>query len=251
MTAEAASLLGLVSLSTTHKPRAEVEINAVLSRWKKLRRAVRESARLHAITDRRRLVMVTLTYVKEDGGQPCDIRQCLTHMRNWAKRRSFDLGYVWVAELQQRGALHYHILCWLPVGVRMPYPDKQGWWPHGSTNLEQAHSAVGYMTKYASKARSKLKDGATFPKGFRMHGCGGLDQGAREMRAHHMRPQWVRDLTTYEDRIRPAPGGGFFSKVTGEIWASPWRIVRVAFVPGVGTVITVRHVGEDEDGSST
>ena len=247
--ANAVVFSGLVSLPTSGNTPTEtpkkIEIETRLNRWKKLRKAIREGARLHSLaTGRRRALMITFTYEGVDDQQPCDLSNCLRHMRQWCHRKSVDFRYVWVAELQGRGALHYHLIVWLPRHLMMPCPDKQGWWPHGSTNVTAARSGVGYMTKYASKLRSKLKDGVSFPKGYRMHGCGGLPDDHREFRSHFLRPQWLRDLTKYTDKIRPAPGGGFVSKITGELFPSPWILCGFRFVPGVGPVVTVRKKGD-------
>jgi len=147
---------------------------------------------------------------------------------------------VWVGELQGRGALHYHVVFWLPRHINMPMADKRGWWKHGSTNLTPAKSPIGYLTKYISKLRSKQLEDVPFPKGFRMHGCGGLTHDSREFRAHHLMPHWVRKLGDWSLRLRRAVGGGIYSKVTGQWWDSPWQIFYVERRPGVGAVI---HIG--------
>jgi Protein of unknown function (DUF3296). len=41
------------------------------------------------------------------------------------ERRGHKLPYVWVAELQKRGALHYHVLLWLPRGLTLPNPTSK------------------------------------------------------------------------------------------------------------------------------
>jgi hypothetical protein len=97
-------------------------------------------------------------------------------MRAWTTGdRDIPFRYVWVAELQKRGALHYHVAIWLPKRVQLPKFDKQGWWPHGSTQRLIAKNAVGYLMKYLSKISPFHK----FPKGVRIHGFGGLTQQAR------------------------------------------------------------------------
>lgn len=250
MSADGSAVGGLAPISTTHTGRLEVVSN--LARWKKLRKAVRESARLHAAEldgsrQRSHCVMVTLTY-SGDGRRGDDHGQCqpdhvsryLTAVRNWARRQGFALRYVWVGELQQRGALHYHVVYWLPKRISMPKADKQGWWKHGRTNVIAARSAVGYLTKYISKLRSKGNQSQPFPKGFRMHGCGGLTGDGREVRAWTLLPQWVRDLGDWSLRFRRAVGGGLFSKLTGEHHESPWQVFYIERRPGVGAVI---HIG--------
>ena len=80
--------------------------------------------------------MLTLTYREVGAWHPRHISELLQRVRVWLRRRGERLRYVWVGELQQRGALHYHVLCWLPRGLTLPKPDKQGWWTHGSTRIE-------------------------------------------------------------------------------------------------------------------
>lgn len=246
----AVSFSGLVSSQTSGKPpekplKNSFELDTNLNRWKKLRRAVRESARLHELEAQGRKyrpVMLTLTYAEVDAQQPRDLSECLRHIRNWMKARGERLRYVWVAELQKRGALHYHVIIWVPSRLYMPRPDEAGWWKHGSTGVDTSvRTGVGYMTKYASKIRSKMKAGVPFPKGFRMHGCGGLSENSREFRMHHLRPQWLRDLTQYTDRIRPLAGGGFVSKVTGEIFESPFVVIGFRFLPGIGPQVLIKR----------
>lgn len=193
------------------------------------------------------MVMVTLTYSgdgrpgdHEGACKPEHVSNYIRVVRQWAVRRGFDLRYVWVGELQARGALHYHVLYWLPKRITMPRADKQGWWKHGRTNSIVAKSAIGYLTKYISKLRSKGSDSTHFPKGFRMHGCGGLTRDGREVRSYSLMPLWIRDLGDWTLRFRRAVGGGFFSKLTGEWWESPWQVFYVERRPGEGAVI---HIG--------
>lgn len=251
MTAAAVDVGGLVPLSTsaTHLKNSafsnqEIEVDTRLARWKKLRKSIREAARLHeqemaATRARWYRSMLTLTYSPENEPEPKDITALLKAIGQWSKRRKIHLRYCWVAELQTRGALHYHILFWVPKGISLPKPDKQGWWRWGSTNIKAVTSPIGYVTKYASKIRQKLKAGSSYPKGFRTHGCGGLTRSGREERSFLMRPNWLQELGTPEMKIRPAKGGGYFSRETGEHWSSPWRILHRFFRPGQGWIVTL------------
>lgn len=180
--------------------------------------------------------MVTLTYQPGVQWEPKHLSAFISAAKNYLQRRGATLRYVWVAELQQRGAVHFHVLVWLPRGVTLPKPDKRGWWPHGSTRIEWARNPVGYLCKYASKLDQK---GAGFPKGLRLHGVGGLDKPDQVRRSHHLLPKWIRDETCPELRIVRRPGGGFFSRVTGEVWESPWRIDSILVRLGVGPLIYV------------
>jgi hypothetical protein len=131
---------GLVTFKTSDtRFLEEIEIDPVEGRRRNLKRGVLSGARLieFALANRRaRRAMLTLTYRDIDAFEPRHISQLLKHIRHWLRRRGHRFHYVWVAELQGRGALHYHVLVWLPRGLSLPKPDKQGWWRHGSTRIE-------------------------------------------------------------------------------------------------------------------
>jgi len=168
---------------------------------------------------RRKGVLITLTYRDREGWRNRHVSTCLQRMKEWAARKDVDLGYVWTAELQQRGAVHYHIVCWLPPGLMMPKPDKQGWWPHGMTRIERARRPVGYLVKYASKG----DDVERFPRGLRLHGRGGLSVRQRRIVAWWLLPRYVRSVFNEVGAIvRRARGGGWLELSTGQ-WIPPWK----------------------------
>jgi hypothetical protein len=112
-------------------------------------------------------------------------------------------------------------LIWIPRGIFIPKADHRGWWPHGMTQIQKARNAVGYLAKYASKWTGDMAD--AFPKGFRTHGVGGLnDESKRELR-------WWKAPTDAREALGPLADirkalGGYVDKLTGEYWPSPWRI---------------------------
>lgn len=164
--------------------------------------------------------MLTLTYRDLNGGKPRHISDLLKRIRQWLARRGYPFRYVWVAELQQRGALHYHVVIWLPKGLTLPKPDKQGWWTHGSTRIEWARRAVGYLCKYASKF-----DGETaFPKGVRLHGSGGLDQECRAIRRWTNLPGWLKTLAGIDSSFKRVKGVGLIERATGLCVRTPWQV---------------------------
>lgn len=121
---------------------------------------------------------LTLTYADVSGWKPGHIKAFVAALRSYLARRKVPLLCVWVAELQKRGAVHFHLIVWLPKGVMLPKPDEQGWWPHGMSNV-QAHRnrGVGYLLKYLSKTNVYQ----CFPKGCRKFGIlgAGSDGGAK------------------------------------------------------------------------
>lgn len=195
-------------------------------RLKRMRRSVQWAAELieaEALHGGRRCkaAMITPTYAPEIPWNPRHITGLVKCIRGWCTRRGFRARYVWVLELTQAGRPHYHLLVWLPRGLTLPKPDKQGWWPYGSTRIEWARSAVGYLVKYASKG----VDGDELPKGARLSGCGGLSLEGRCVKAWRGCPAWVREIFTVEDRPKRAEGGGWLSRRTGAFEAARWRLV--------------------------
>jgi hypothetical protein len=131
---------------------------------------------------------VTLTYVGLNDWRPNHLSRCLKVVRKWCAKRAVAFRYVWVAELQRRGAMHYHLAIWLPKHIQLPKFDKQGWWPHGMTQRLIAKNPVGYLMKYLSKV-GPLQ---AFPKGARIHGYGGLTQQARGICTWLNLPSWCK-----------------------------------------------------------
>jgi hypothetical protein len=164
--------------------------------------------------------MLTLTYRDVDGFIPRHVSELLNRIRGWLDRRGQELYYVWVAELQQRGALHYHLVIWLPRGLTLPKPDKQGWWPHGSTRIEWARNPIGYLIKYTTKFDSKFG----LPKGARLHGAGGFDAASKQIRQWLNLPTWLKRLAGIGSAFVRVKGCGLVERDTGVCMQSPWRV---------------------------
>jgi hypothetical protein len=230
--------LGLVHYKTSDngpkQGRLSIEIDPLLARAQRLRKSVITSARLHdqeAKKGSRRgaWYMLTLTYRDGSNSGPRDVSELLKRMRGYfngivARARRFAgevFRYLWVGELTQRGRPHYHLLIWVPKGIYFGKVDHRGWWPHGSSQIEKARNAVGYLAKYASKFTSVIA--AAFPKGFRTHGCGGLNTESRRELRWWKSPVSAREALGGEADIRKCQGG-YFDKLTGEFWPSPWRV---------------------------
>lgn len=116
-------------------------------------------------------VMVTLTYKYASHWSPRDITKYTEWLKYHYKK---DLhSYCWVAELQERGAVHYHLIACVTKGIKIAYPDKaQGAkghipWKHGFTKVEKAEKPA-YLVTYVGKA--KQKDYFRFPLGARGFG---------------------------------------------------------------------------------
>lgn len=198
-----------------------------------MKRGVITAARLHQQRleaqrggFRWRSAMVTLTYRDDEEWSPRHISAFLKLARQWCQRKGVELRTVWVMELTKRGRPHYHVMFWVPGRFTIPKADKQGWWRYGMTRTEYARNPVGYLAKYASKGVAAAADpcAPAFPKGARIHGCGGLDREDRQQRTWWLSPAWVREIWGPEDIARPARGGGYASKATGEWAPSPWLV---------------------------
>lgn len=206
-----------------------MKIDRKAIRVRRLRRRVDHSARvldfaLQPLRPRR--LFVTLTYREVSDWSPLHVASFVKCVREWLRRQGESLSCVWVAELQKRGAMHYHLVLWLPRRLRMPSPDKRGWWPHGMSNVQTARSPIGYLLKYASKGSE-----GEFPRGARIHGaCGVKGEAAREVR-FCCAPCWVRDALSGAADIRKVVGG-WADRLTGLFVASPWQI----HAPGNGVV---------------
>lgn len=141
---------------------------------------------------------VTLTYVGVNDWRADHISEATEQYRRHCARLGVPCRYVWVAELQKRGAVHYHLLAWLPKGVQMPHWDRdaispsgrlvRAFWSHGMTNTQVAKTGVGYLMKYLSK----LDDHTTFPPHLRLYGVGGLTSQARAVRGWYNLPEWAK-----------------------------------------------------------
>jgi hypothetical protein len=170
---------------------------------------------------RGRWAMLTATYRNEVEWSPRHVSTLRQRVHEWIKRRGARARYVWCLELTKADRPHYHFLIWLPRGLTIPKPDKQGWWPWGSTRIEWARRAVGYVAKYASKATPEAM--AALPKGARTHGVGGLmEEGARQLRWWKA-PLFSRDALGASADIRKIVGG-YVDKTQGLFLRSPWHV---------------------------
>jgi hypothetical protein len=218
---------GLVTFQYKWNAEGLIEIDPFLTHLRRLRKAVLTAARMHEFELRGlgyRPAMLTLTYHEVDDWHPKHISDLLRRARMWLARRGVRLRYVWVAELQQRGALHYHALFWLPRDQTIPMPDKQGWWPHGSTRIEWARKSAGYLAKYASKLDSKV--GVGFPPGARLYGRGGFEELGRSVSQWFNLPHWAREVCDLAGRAVRVKGVGLVERDSGVCLPSPWRLSR-------------------------
>lgn len=185
--------------------------------------------------------MLTLTYRGLDDWNPRHVSNCLDLLRKWARRQGVDrFRYVWVAELQKRGAVHYHVVVWLPRQLALPKPDKRGWWPHGMTNVVRARKPVSYLCKYLSKGGGI--DEQRLPNRARCYGIGGMDRSGRDLRGWHRLPTFLRGAASASERSHyaRADGGGWVHRPTGEWWPSEYVACFSRDHRGIGRLSVAR-----------
>lgn len=225
---------GLVSSRTSPQGVSVVSLHdneQTLRRLSRLRRNVLGAGRLHALADdgKRPPVawFVTLTYAFADGWRADHVSQAVERFRAWCRGHRIPCRYVWVAELQARGAMHYHLIAYLPKGYTMPKWDRQRdrtgrvWWPWGMSQRERSRSGAGYLVKYLSK----LGEFHRFPKGARLYGIGGLSGHGRSIRSWWNLPEWCRRLHGVGEVVRRT--GRLVVLRTGELLAPRFAVCRV------------------------
>lgn len=221
---------GLVLTQTSDTQDGWHQIDKAMTRLKAMKKSVITGARLHEETRQRgfrvKPAFLTLTYRAEVEWEPLHMSQLLKRIREHLRRRGCKyFRYVWVMELTKAGKPHFHAMIWLPKGITLPKPDKQGWWPHGMTEIKWAKKAVGYMAKYASKGWADENGKAhALPEGARICAVGGLNADQRNEKAWWSSPVWVRDLWGMDDRPRRTVGGGWMALRTGEWRPSPYEV---------------------------
>lgn len=184
-------------------------------RFKKMQHGVITTARLVADSMkgyRFDALMVTLTYKARtaEAYSVKDVSAYIELLRKWYKRNhpQVPLRYVWVLEDQQDGTPHYHVIVWVPKGLKLPMPDKTGMWTHGMTRIEKAKHSVGYLAHYAAKLAKHNSDifraSKVLPKGARIWSRGGLTETQRRIFRWWRLPSYLRDEYSSTDDLRPA-----------------------------------------------
>jgi hypothetical protein len=173
-----------------------------------------------------RLVMVTLTYADVDGWKANHIREYMLSLRAILKSRL--LAYAWVAEMQRREAVHYHIVLLVKKGANIPMPDSSGMWVHGSSRIETARTPF-YVLTYTGKEYQKL---GAYPKGLRIFAIWIsphiIAPASRWFMKVSALPAWLREqlkgVNLVGERISRVVGGGW--ECAGQIYKSPWEVLE-------------------------
>lgn len=200
----------------------KIETSASFQRRRRLkqqRRKVKALVRINQNQARREgkyAIVMTLTFANDNDFSPKCMRAFTDKFRRWMKRRGYSLQYVWVLERQSR--IHYHLVLWLPRGMRVDFDLLAKWWPWGKTwteNCRNPRAWGAYMAKFDSP------DGS-FRKNTRLYGSGGLDVHAKlEWRRANL-PFWLQRILPEGEQARRVRGGGWASVDTGVVYFSPY-----------------------------
>lgn len=173
-------------------------------------------------------LMVTLTYKGVEDWRPRHVTEFIRKVRRFLGSRM--CGYFWVAEMQERGAVHYHVVFIVKKGTKLPKPDQEGYWTYGMTRIEKVHHVYSYLSKYLSKDGQKVK----YPKGIRIFGMS--IYVIKDWVKSWKLPQWLqerigrlydvaedkfqRQTLVRLDGLRKVKGG---YEIAGHFIASPFR----------------------------
>jgi len=163
---EAKTYSGNVTFHAQKRIRTAVQILNQTSSWKKVLNPTSNQMIDY------RLVFITLTLsspVKVDDRDA--YKYCLKPMLRWMKDKLGVNSYIWKAELQQRGQIHYHLTCnqfvywktirdqWNKLQKKAGYLDEfQKKYGHYNANSTDVHKVRNdgdiacYMEKYIAKA---------------------------------------------------------------------------------------------------
>lgn len=159
-----------------------------------------------------RMIMLTLTYAPRHRWAP---QQINSFARDWYKE--WGRSYVWVAELQKRGAMHYHVLTSLPDGAKWSKNHVEFLWYFGLVWITDNIRRPMYLMKYLQKEYQK--NGNRFPKGARVTGSGGttryISDSANRERICSRLPGWVQRSMDARER---GEIGGLVYRVRGGYW---------------------------------
>jgi hypothetical protein len=174
-------------------------------------------------------IVVHLTYRPGISWRPLHITEFITVVKKHLKKKL--LGYVWVAEMQRRGAVHYHVVLAVERGEKIPKPDIAGWWSYGSTTVEKKRKPLGYLMDYWRKIRQKRG----YPKGIRIFAVvwfqWATNGDSRFLTALWSLPSWVLahvdQFVAIAERILPRRWFNGWWVWKGRWFRSPWRLVMV------------------------
>lgn len=190
---------------------------------------------VHSIADEKEavggsLAMYTLTYKGVKDWAPRHV----SGFCRWLRAHQVK-SYVWVAELQRRGAVHYHALALLPHGTRWVKPNADsGGWARGFTWVTPDVRFPWYILKYMQKGS---KDGRAqcFPLHLRLYGVS--QWTVRRLSYEHsvlyrasMLPAWFKGGEISDSDIRCC------YRVAGGVSFGEWKAVSTWSESGLDSI---------------
>jgi hypothetical protein len=234
--AEGGAAAGLVQYKTSHHLPQVIDCSPsenLIKRVKRLKQSIYVAGLLHSLPKPGfrpdQAWLITLTYDTRGtlgkgrhDWMPDQISKAMNRYRRWCDANGYQCKAIRVAELQQKGTVHYHLAVWLPRDASMPLWDKSrgkrvAFWPHGMTKTEKLKTNTGYLMKYLSK----ITPLHVFPRGLRLTGTSGLDQDDKSVCRWHRLPSWIRTQYGVGEVIRMRRGYAVSS--TGELLEPMYR----------------------------
>jgi hypothetical protein len=218
-----------------------IQIDPVENRMNKLRRKIFAWADIFKELQEEikvSYVFQGLTYKPGEEWKPGQIREYIRAVKKEVENKGV-LGYAWVAELQRRGAVHYHILWAVTPGLYLPLPDKSGIWKYGSSRVSKRNNMQG-RSHYLCKYLSRVKNGGQFPKGCRIYGVHINKELLSKDQLWWFRmtnyPRWLQEIMVVEGCIGNIPkrangGGWIIDSENGIVVNSEW------IYEGIGGII--------------
>ncbi len=206
----AAELVNKIEISASYSPKRRRNTQ------KRRVKALVSAGQGTALRQGKYAIAMTLTFKNNSDYSSQCLRAFTEKARRWLKRRGHTFTYVWVLERANR--LHYHLMVWLPRGIKLDHAQLASWWPWGSTWAEACKSVRDWGL-YIAKFNSEK----AFCKNTRLYGHGGFDAAAKFSVLRAYLPIWLQKLLPNSERATRARGGGWVNQNTGEIYSSPYR----------------------------
>ena len=163
------------------------------------------------------------TLVEANNWQPLDISEFIDALHARMGKRL--LAYAWVAELQQRGVIHYHVI--IAHTGRAPMPDRQyrskdarghirtfdRLWTHGSSHTDFKVRSAFYLASYVKKEYQKAYE--FFPSGCHAWAVWISDIASKKMLQLRSLEEFKQRLF-YEEYCGNGDGAGFS-------WTEAWE----------------------------
>lgn len=160
-------------------------------------------------------VAITLTYPVGSVPSGKHVSSFIDKLRAKLKRMSKPLLYVWTLECAT--AYHYHLMIWLPRGMRLDPKLLTRWWPHGHSDAEMCRFVFRWA-KYIAKPETKQG----VAQGLRLFGAGGLDQEGQDAVRFAGLPRWLQGVLPVLSRPKRIPKVGWVDMLTGELFICPY-----------------------------